>query len=285
MMTQRISRSLAAQRGLSLIELLVGIALGLLTVAVAIGALLISRTISSTVSDTAQLQQQAAHAFRVMGRQIRQAGSLRLNMATADPADPVAFELKTGAFDAAIAMRGLDNPGKNQYALTVSYTNSPEPVYSAASDATLLADCLGQQPKNQLVQSAFVLSVDDKDPSQRDLKCKGSGDGGIQPIVQNVAEFAVRYLLQTDSATTGSPLIQYVNAQTVGANWASVAAVEVCLVLYGNEAIDMPDGSTYIGCDGSAVDMTKAAAPQTKRMHMAFRNVYQLRSQGATGGY
>ena len=95
----RIATAIAArprQRGLSLVELLVGLFLGLLIIGVAMGALMASRAVSATVSDAGQLQQQASHLFRVMGRQIRQAGSLRLLLAShkkateaIDVADPL----------------------------------------------------------------------------------------------------------------------------------------------------------------------------------------------------
>ena len=81
---------------------MVGIAIGLLVVAVAMGALMASRGISGTVSEATSMQQQAAYAFRVIGQQIRQAGSLELNLnpsialvpaSGANPAmSPVAFD-------------------------------------------------------------------------------------------------------------------------------------------------------------------------------------------------
>ena len=53
------------------------------------------------------------------------------------------------------------------------------------------------------------------------------------------------------------------------------------LVLFGTERIDLPEGASYTGCDGStAVNITTLAAPRTNRMHYVFRNVFQLRSQG-----
>lgn len=276
-------RAATSQRGVSLIELLVGIALGLLTIAVAVGALLISRSVSSTVSDTTHMQQRAAHAFRVIGRQIRQAGSLRLHMETTDPTEPVAFEIKTGNFDAANTLRGIDKPGAGQFTLTVGYTSYPDPVGTASSTPSFLTDCLDQQPIDGLVRSAFVLYVNPRDATQRDLRCKGKADDP-QPLIQNVADFQVRYLVQDESASPGSPSIRYVNAQGVGTNWAEVTALEVCLVLYGGEPIDVEAGTSYIGCDGSAINIAELPAPRKKRMHMAFRTVYQLRSQGVVGG-
>ena len=51
-------------------------------------------------------------------------------------------------------------------------------------------------------------------------------------------------------------------------------------MLYGAEAIDLPSGSNYTDCDGTAVDMSTLTGARAKRMHMVFRNIFQLRSQG-----
>ena len=53
---------------------MVGIAIGLLVVAVAMGALMVSRGISGTVSDASAIQQQGAYAMRTLGMQLRQGG-------------------------------------------------------------------------------------------------------------------------------------------------------------------------------------------------------------------
>lgn len=266
------------QRGISLIELLIGIALGLLTIAVAISALVISRSLSGAVSDTTIIQQQAAHAFRVMGRQIRQAGPIQLDMG-ADSEAPVAFSFPSGNFN---AVRGEDATDSTGHKVTVAYSHNAEPLYPSGNPGTLLTDCLGSSPDGTLVQSAFELRVSKSEPSKRELVCKGKADS-TQPVVENVAEFEVRYLLQTSEATAGDPHIAYVTASSVGNKWADVTAVEICLVLYGHEHVDMPDGASYTGCGGSSVDITTLPAPRTKRTHLRFRNVFQLRSQGVTG--
>jgi type IV pilus assembly protein PilW len=292
-MTQHFQHSpvRSRARGISLIELLVGIVIGLLTVVVAMGGLLVSRTVTGTVSDTSQMQQQAANAFRIIGQQMRQAGSLKLNLAAQKPegsvidmADKVAFETKVGDFDPANTIRGKASPASNEYAVTVVFRNYVEPVYTAASDTSLFRNCLGRTTSDSLVQSAFVLYVNPNDASQRELRCDGAAPGGTadpQPIAQNVANFQVRYVLQEDAAPFGNPQIRYVDADGVGANWAKVTAVEVCLVLYGDESIDMPSGTSYVDCDNStSVNMTALAAPRKNRNHLVFRNAYQLRSQG-----
>ncbi len=291
------------QRGVTLIELLVGITIGLLTVAVAMGALMVSRGVSGTVSDASEIQQQASYAFRVIGQQLRQAGALRLNLAaqkpanaTIDMADPVAFETMPLPADSSNpVIYGINTPGAGEYSLTVRYRDYAEPSYTAAIDVSLQRNCLGEQGANDLIENEFVLYIDPTDATRRELRCRANrSNSQLQPIVRNVANFQVRYLLQT-AAGSGSPQIRYVNAATVGQpsdpQWAQIFGVEVCLVLYGNEAIDMPAPAnaadtqgTYVDCDGATrVDMTTLPAPRTRRMHMVFRNIYQLRSQGQTG--
>lgn len=268
------------QGGATLIELMVGLTIGLLTIAVAMGALIVSRGVTGSVSDASQIQQQAAYAFRVLGQQLRQAGSMRLNLASnkspgesIDPADVVAF-----APDNSITpITGKDSPTSTEYKLSISYQNYTEPSFTSASNISLFRDCLGAQPSNLVIQSQFTLK-------NSELHCAGSNNNA-QPIIRNVADFQVRYLIQT-GALTGLPNIQSVNAATASTDWTRVFGVEVCLVLYGDEAIDLPAGSAYIGCDGSSINMSSTgslAANRKNRMHMTFRNTYQLRSQGRVG--
>ena len=292
---QQKNRGLRAhsQQGVSLIELMVGISIGLLVVAVAVGALMVSRGISGTVSDASSIQQQAAYAMRTIGLQLRQSGSLRLNLnpGTAAAADPylvnVAFEtdVAPGAHPAMTSFMpktdtliGTASP----VTLTVGYRRYTEPTFTGATEQSQSRNCMGGPADtsiHQRLESTFELNASA-------LRCSGNGEAA-QPIVQNVANFQVRYLLQDNTTTAGVSTIRSVDASGVGAaNWGQVQAVEVCLVLYGDEAIGMAtDGtSTYTDCDGTTqVDMNALTGERARRMHVAFRNVFQLRSQGLIG--
>ncbi|MCD2167079.1 PilW family protein [Comamonas koreensis] len=294
------------QNGITLVELMVGVAIGLMVVAVAGGALMVSRSTSGTVSDASQLQQQAGYAFRVIGQQLRQSGSLYLNLNATKNAStdidryalPVAFEAKATSSDpdrnfspATDTINGTDTT------LTVGYRRYKEPVYpiSDTSPATqsLSRDCQGgpqdldtaDNNSFMRISSAFALNTNN-------LVCTGTS-GTTQPVIGNVANFRIRYLRMTDIAS-GAPKIQYVNAAGVGTNWGQVTGVEVCLVLYGTERMNLPSTSSYTDCDGTTVvgytsadatDMSGNAigADRAQRLHMVFRSVYQLRSQGLIG--
>ena len=300
------------QRGVSLIELMVGIAIGLLVVAVAGGALMVSRGVSGTVSDASLIQQQAGFAFRTIGQQVRQAGSLYLNPNpknnTSTDIDryalPVAFETKAVSPAAGRSFTpNTDTITGTDTTLTVAYRRYKEAVFKEKTadpdNQSLTRDCLGGPTEANTadndsfmrLQSAFVLNGST-------LRCTGTprsdlDAGSNQPIIGNVANFRIRYL-QLNNDAPGDPKIQYVNAATAASNWGRVTGIEVCLVLYGNERMGLPTGSNYRDCDGTTdVDMSNAAstdmngtaigAARAGRMHMVFRNIYQLRSQGLIG--
>ncbi|MDR2155868.1 MAG: PilW family protein [Burkholderiaceae bacterium] len=301
--------SLRAQRGVTLIELMVGITLGLLVVATAMAALMVSRGVSGTVSDASNMQQQAAYALRVIGGQLRQAGLLKLavvdtSLAADDPAATHAFEV--AALDSPESdfnfdldqpqtlLSGVDGGGAEADTLSVGFRRYQDHVFanpagSGAAYVTLARNCLGgpgESDGHQLVQSVFSVALDPKTGVPQ-LYCAGNS-ATRQAIVENVADFQIRYLVQ-DVSAPGVPKLRYLLAASV-THWAAVQGVEVCLALYGDERIDMPTGSTYTGCDGNGdgvpdvIDMTGAALPEARRnrMHLVFRNVFQLRSMGVS---
>ena len=260
-------KHLKFQAGLTLIELMIGLAVGLLVVAVATVSLLGSRSVTGAVSDISGIQQQAAYVMRTFGTQLRQAGSLYLDLGLdadgkGEITSATAFQLR-GSTDTAIA--------ENNGSVTIRFTGYEEPTFANAGPIS--RNCLGAPGSipagtTTSIESIFTLNG-------TDLRCND------QPIAQNVAAFQVRYLLQgTDQ---DDPTMLYTNSAGV-ADWNRVQGVEVCLVLFGTERIDMPtddpDLTSYTDCDGTRVDMTALTGNRTNRMHYVFRNVFQLRSQG-----
>ena len=252
------------QAGLTLIELMIGLAVGLLVVAVATVSLLGSRSVTGAVSDISGIQQQAAYVMRTFGTQLRQAGSLYLDLGLdadgeGEITSATAFQLR-GSTDTAIA--------ENNGSVTIRFTGYEEPTFANAGPIS--RNCLGAPGSIPAGTTASIESIFTLNGT--DLRCND------QPIAQNVAAFQVRYLLQgTDQ---DDPTMLYTNREGV-ADWNRVQGVEVCLVLFGTERIDVPAGGvSYTGCDGNAVDITALTGNRTNRMHYVFRNVFQLRSQG-----
>lgn len=287
--TARPVSQLSAQRGVTLIELMVGIAIGLLVIAVSLGALMASRGISGTVSEATLMQQQAAYAFRVIGQQIRQAGGLELSltpsiMTTAsdtNPAmSPVAFDAPdpTGSrppFNRASSTLAVDSSS-----FTVGYQNYSElvtqPTSSSPITSSLLRDCLGQNSAlssgSSFASAPVLTSRVEHDSATNELKCTGTGSSGQQAVIGNVTDMRFRYLRQSAGTTN----FQYRSAsETVtDGTLSNIYGIEVCLELTGTEQVSTP-GATYVNCDG-------VSTSYGNRLKMVFRNLYQLRSQGQT---
>lgn len=270
-------RSPVHSRGVSLIELLIGIAVGLMVVVVAMVALMTSRGISGTVSEATAMQQQAAYAFRVISGQIRQAGSLELNLAPAivpgadlnlamapvafDPPDPTGTKAQ---FDR--STRTLSGSGTTTPSFTVGYQNYMEAVTPATAPVTasLLRDCLGRN----VAGNAVLTSTFARDAATNELVCTGAENNTRRAIIGNVTGMQVRYVAQAPGTTN----LQYLSDPATVADWRTVYGVEVCLELSGTEQVST-QSATYTNCSGTATSYGD-------RLKMVFRNVFNIRSQG-----
>ena len=256
------------QKGSTLVELMVGVVIGLLTVGVGIGALMVSRGVSSTVSDASQMQQQAAYAFRVIGQQLRQAGGVAIDPTTGVTDNVQFLPLAVGT---TLPVSGKETPASGEYKLSVAYQNFVEPISppsgSTPVDGYLMRDCLGENPgiaTFPLITSQFKLDAN------KNLVCAGSG--AAQPLISGVTDFQVAYLQQFLNVAK-QPQFRYAPATALlAADWGNIYAVEVCLELEGSEVIDTA-GGTYTKCDGSS-------ASRGNRLRMVFRNIFNIRNHG-----
>jgi len=290
---------LARQRGVTLMELMVGITIGLLVVAVAMGALMISRQVGGTISDSSDIQQQAAYAMRVIGQQMRQANVLRLQLYIDDDpefeeendsvspvqminesirySDTVLWDIPPrGLMD----VEGEDQTGPRMVFINVNdKTNDTTPPEPEIKDTAWNANCLGDNPGG-VVYSHFIFFDD-----ENTLKCASSSSESstidLQPILHNVADFQVRYLIY-NPVGDGQQKIQYASADTIHAmekGWEKVQGMEVCLTLFGNESIALAEDATYQSCNGRK-EYSKLPKEHSNRLHLTFRSVFQLRNQG-----
>lgn len=284
------------QSGVTLIELMVGLVIGMLVVVTAMGTLMVSRGISSTVSDASGIQQQGAYILRMIGQQLRQVGSLYLNPdptggGSTDVLSPVAFEIQADAVGTGNSYAQEDALVGDEDTVTIGFRRYQDNVFQVAgteaSGSTpaafgtdyLARNCVGA-PNNsstdQRVESIFTFANDT-------LRCQGNSVDTPQPIAENVAQFQVTYLVQiVDAAGTRVQYTKGADMPTAASDptWRSVQGVQVCLVLYGSEPIDLPAGSSYTDCEGKSVNLTTLTDARKNRMHLLFRNTFQLRSQG-----
>jgi len=250
------ARARACQGGVLLLELLVGLAVGMLVVTAATGLLLLSRGTTTTVTELSHLQQQGAHALRVIGRYVRQAGAQDLR---ADPASAYfSMAPKTMEGDMPVeAITGSEGSNGAPDALSVSHQRA------SGLPAGSESDCLGSIPKGAVITSSFRVAGEN-------LRC----GNGVQSYAMtgDVADFQLRYRVATPAGTQSMTAAEVDSA----ALWTAVSAVDVCLDLQGSAQTQPESGSAYRGCrrDGAG---RIAEAPTAGRLHVVFRQLFALR--------
>lgn len=266
MQKRKSTQHTLAQHGVSLVELMIGSAIGLLISAAALAALPMVRSLTSSVTELTQMQQQAAHAFRVIGQQLRQAGSRALMPIESSSDIAQVDNQKASTLQAVLPIEGSDHPNASQYALTVRLQNFSDKTYPANSNGSfpstlLLRNCLGENPSasNAVLSSSFKLL-------NNNLVCAGTA--AAQVVIPDVTDLHIRYLLE--QLNGGSATYRYVSASELHdpEQWLAVRAVEVCLEIIGQEPQpSLP--ATYRKCDGSL-------AQRGDRLQMVFRQHYYL---------
>lgn len=257
------------QRGLSLIETMVGITVGLMVVLASIGTLVITRQSATAVSDSARLANAGNMALRNIAFTIRQAGAAEL-VQTGGVGTPVMFGDLTQRGAAGDQIVGGTEGGAGPDTLVVRYEHR---------DENTTRDCLGNSPGAALPERIDnTYSV-----TQVELRCtgtRGSNGSNIAPAQALVGDNTRPAL---DIATEDLQVWYWIRnaagqqrrvdataaAAAVPNGWASVDAVEVCLQFRGTRA-DFPTG-TFNNCRG-------AATANGGRLHQLFRGTYKLRN-------
>lgn len=252
--SHRPSTAGGSQRGVSLIELMVGIAIGMLIVIAAIGSMLYTRASSTTVGDSARLYQDASTAFRVIGETVRQGGARRLSPIGGNVEFNPNFTGLGSATQSAVISgnNGATTPTIAGDTLNVAYDSD---------GGITITDCLGN-----IANSAANNITNTFDLVDGNLRCNGNAAATTaQPLIQGVEDFQVWYGLRNTGET-----FRYRSAGDV-ADWNQVETVMVCLRLSG-ETRSNPTAAS-VGCNGEAV----AADGRIRRV---FTRVFNIRNAG-----
>lgn len=255
-------------QGLSLLELLIGLAVGLLVVLAAMGFMASTRVIASQSIDEAGLMAQANNAMRLIGSQLRPAGAVELQALSPAAALVDQVFVFSSRFDG-LDLNG-DDRGDGEYVWGREGTaGAPDTLAMSfeSRSARMTPDCLGAGTAATLqrVDSRFYLS-------NGGLLCQGSSNTVIpQPVAESVEDFQVRFAVRTGDGNAASQ--QWLNADQVAGRWRQVKAVEVCLQLVSASRGPWLNGSQFVGCG----DTPQA---QDGRRHIVLRNVFVIRGAG-----
>ncbi|HNQ03957.1 MAG TPA: PilW family protein [Thiobacillaceae bacterium] len=268
----RTGGSSARQRGMSLVELLVAMGLGLLLV-VGIGTIYLgSRQTYRMQEANARLQETGRFALEVVGRSLRQAGAdanITANVAA------VTTECLPTATPACTPIGGTDNStnGTSADTMTVQYYAGQEQPDSDGDGVRESRNCLGNVANaDQMVTETYDLSGDN-------LRCTatvGAAAAQVQPLVANIEDLQIVYGVDSDGDQSAN---SYTATPTAG-QWPNVVTARVCVMARSTETGLARSGQRPWDCPrllGTAAGQPAAIADT--RLHRAFVATYNLRNR------
>lgn len=248
-----------AQRGVTLIELMVGITIGLLVVLAATGTMVLNRVSANTVSDTSMVTAQANNAMRLLTYTLRNTGAFELQPTnTGAVAAQQIFNLGDPAAAAPATIVGVNGASGAPDEFTASFSNRA---------GTATRDCLGNQAANvhdNIPNRFFIDGVN--------LSCQGIAGNNAQPIAENIEDLQVMYLTEMGGGTN-----RWLNADGVialGATaWNQVIAAEICIQVRG----DINHGTALT--DRNFVNCSNVSTAHTGEYRVVLRQTVQLRNR------
>lgn len=245
-----------------MIELLVGIAVGLMVVTAALGTLVLSRTTASAINDQLELQQQANMAMRIMSGQLREANTREL-VAQGGGTMVVftAMPVYNGDPLSLVALRGLarDAQDNDNFGVAFADAGAPAPTQDCLGNTNLAGGPLD----GVRIDNRFYVAANR-------LMCMGTNVAtGAQPLVSDVQRFRVLYGIQNNAVVP--PTMTYLTQAAVP-DWttANVVALELCLELATAQR-GAPAVGNYVDCDGNN-------RAQDGRVRAVVRQVVRMRA-------
>jgi type IV pilus assembly protein PilW len=251
------------QLGLTLVEIMVSLTIGLIVLA-AIGSVYLgSRQTYRVQEDNARLQEAGRYALEVIGRSVRQAGAdaeMSFNPVTGTPECNVA--------GVCVPVAGTNGAASDT--LIVQFYAGREELNAGA---WITRDCTGGViASGNVVTNTFDLNG-------TDLRCTG-GVGGAQPLVSDIEDLQIIYGIDTSGDQSAN---QYVAAPTA-AQWLQVVTARVCVqIRSANNGLAVTP-QRFMNCAGAlgtavGAGAFTAAAAGDLRLHRSFVATYNLRNR------
>ena len=305
------SRSPKRQRGLTLLELMVSITIGLV-ILLALGTLYLGTTSTNRqMTSVSRMSEDAAIAFNLVGGNLRMSGfsTPRYKVLPGQAlVDGVAKTAPNRNFTGA-AIRGCDHgfidpkanfadldcqaTGTQPAAIALRFEgdffNTVKIAKPAGGTDFYPSDCLNSAvtaleksasasgEDYTLIDSRFTIQPRGGD-SVLELKCSGNGNAFLpQPMIEFIENVQLTYGITSDAEN--HQVLYYGTAATVDAlpggvddRWSRVVSIRVCMVLR-SQARDQAGAGNSIDCDGNSVASTDGL------MRRSFTSVYALRNR------
>lgn len=246
------AHELQRQSGVSLIELLIAVAIGLVLITVIGNVYLAGRQSFRDQDESARLQETGRFVLDTISRVVLEAG--RADVAPDNVLQK--FILITGA---GLAIDGVDGAGVASDTLIIRF----------ASANMGEVDCLGSGTGGTAAIPVVITQTLAFDGAQRELEC--SVNGGVpQPLASDVEDFQVTFGVDSNGNIGGWNVDQYVAPTT--ANAINTLVVRACVLVTTADNM-APAPQQYVDCNGATVNALD------RRIRRAFTKVIGLRNR------
>ncbi len=273
-MTKNLNRS--RMKGLTLIELLISLVIGLVVVGAVIVSMIGSGKAGRFQEAYSQMNEDAQIALSILSRDLQMAGysqpSDLVNIAL--PAATPSFVLTFASLGAGNIVFGCDTGFANPSVATVAC--GPATVTTAAIEVAYEADLKNTVPQGTpsvpsdclgngipvgppyIARNRYYLSVSTTATTsgRPELYCASNNVANTgQPLVENIEDMKILYGVAVAAAPT--QVVRYVTAAQVATvpDWGNVISVRVCLQVRSAEPVLAPGGEdvlTYLDCAGTS---------------------------------
>lgn len=236
-MRQRLLRAPGRQRGLSLIELLVALGLGLVVVVIAATALLLGQQGYRTVDTTTQLRDRERFAADLIARVIVQAGYQDLGAATVSLRSTAVL---SGQADPEPDMYGWNNavyanPDDLIVSETTKTTNGNRPTKCGTVNDT---SCKNGSDVLVIRYQGVTSPTDPTKPDNTMINCRGEGESGLSTGNLNDRAASVFHVTRD---TSGEPSLSCSYYNFGSGAWVAstplIEGVETFQVLFGTDGV------------------------------------------------
>jgi type IV pilus assembly protein PilW len=243
------------QSGMTLLELMISLSLGLLLLT-GIGTIYVGSNQTYRVQEqNARLQESGRYALEIIGRSLRQAGYWNM------PANPLS--LQTGF--SGTTLTGVNGSGTDADSLTVQYD-------ALVGDQ----DCEGNNVAAAMVLQAAI----QHDPSPDfELECESNNDGTAavdpQPLVSNVEDIQFLFGIDPDGDQSAN---RYADASAV-ANWNQVVSVRACVLIRSEDQGIANSAQRFLNCANALAGTGTLSTAADTRLRRTFMATFNLRNR------
>ncbi len=256
-------------RGISLIELMISLVIGLVVVGAVIVSIIGSGKAGRFQEAYAQMNEDAQIGLSILSRDLEMAGySVPTALTSTGGASPT-FNLTYGTIGSSTFVIGCDTGFASATAATVACGTATTPafevVYEADKSNTVLtggnvpSDCLGNGiavGPPYVTRNRYFLSIGTS--GRPELSCASNNAANTpQPLIENIENMKIWY--GTSVLANPTQVVRYVSATAiagVGASeWNRVISVRICLLVRSAEPVLNTGGEdtlTYLDCDAVA---------------------------------